>query len=52
MKMDRKYVRRRRVVAFIFVGIPLLVGAYFLVNNIWWTGTGYCWGSSVKCLGI
>jgi len=52
MKMEKKFVRRRRVVAFIVVGIPLLIAAYYLVNHVWWTGTGYCWGDSVKCLGM
>ena len=52
MRMEKKFVRRRRVVAFIVVGIPLLIAAYYLVNHVWWTGTGYCWGDSVKCLGM
>jgi len=51
MKMDRKYVNRRRWVVFIFIGIPLLVISYYLVNHIWWTGTGYCWGTMQKCVG-
>lgn len=50
-KMDRKYVRRRRVVGFI-AGAVMLVAAYYVVNHIWWTGTSYCWGSSQKCIGL
>jgi hypothetical protein len=52
MKMERKYVRRRRTVAFIFIGIPLLIVAYYLMSHIWWTGTSYCWGTMEKCVGL
>ena len=50
MKMQRKYVIRRRVV-FGTLAIVGLVGMYFLVNHIWWRGSGYCWGDMVKCEG-
>ena len=52
MKMDRKYVNRRRWVAFIFIGIPLLVLGFYLINHIWWTDNGYCFGSMEKCIGL
>ena len=38
----------------IAVGILILLGALALVyisTHIWWTGSGYCFGSAVKCLG-
>ena len=51
MKMDRKYVIRRKVVfgALILIG---LICAFYVVNHIWWTGTGYCWGTAEKCVGL
>jgi hypothetical protein len=52
MKMQRKYVRRRRTAAFIFIGIPALVAAYYVVNHLWWVGNGYCWGTMEKCVGL
>jgi hypothetical protein len=48
MRMERKYVVRRRVV----FGVAALIGiiaAYYLVNHIWWTGNGWCWGDIYKC---
>jgi len=51
MKMDRKYVNRRRAVAFIFIGIPLLVVVYYFATHIWWTGSSYCFGDIYKCEG-
>ena len=50
-KMDRKYVIRRRIV-FGTLAVVGIIAAYYLVNHIWWTGIGYCWGDSVKCIGI
>jgi hypothetical protein len=50
-KMDRKYVIRRRIV-FGTLAIVGFIAAFYLVNHIWWTGTGYCWGTSEKCIGI
>jgi hypothetical protein len=52
MKMDRKYVNRRRWVAFIFIGIPLLLLGYYIMGHIWWTGTGYCINTMEKCVGL
>ena len=49
--MDRKYVIRRRVV-FGTLALVGIIAAYYLVNHIWWTGNGYCWGTSEKCIGI
>ena len=51
MKMERKYVRRRRIVS-IIIGAVVLVIAYYLINHIWWTGNGYCWGTMEKCVGL
>jgi len=51
MKMQRKYVIRRRVVfaPFVIVG---LVALYYIVNHVWWTGSGWCLGSAQKCIGL
>jgi hypothetical protein len=48
--MDYKYVMRRRMV-FVTLAIVGLIAAYYLVNHIWWTGSGYCWGDMIKCEG-
>jgi hypothetical protein len=50
-KMDRKYVIRRRIV-FGTLGVIAFIAAFYIVNHIWWTGNGYCWGTSEKCIGI
>ena len=49
-KMDKKYVRRRRVV----FGIAVAIALYALVQvsgHLWWVGgdEGYCWGEMVEC---
>ena len=49
MRMEKKYINRRRWVAFIFIGIPLLVLSYYLVSHIWWVGDHYCFGDIMKC---
>ena len=48
MKMERKYVMRRRVV-FGVLAIAGLVILYLIVNHIWWTGSGICWGDVLQC---
>jgi hypothetical protein len=46
MKLTKRGKRVRAIA--ILLG---LVAIYFIVNNIWWTGTNYCWGSIDKCIG-
>lgn len=53
MKMDRKYIIRRRV-AFA-IALPLAVMAlmafYYIATHIWWVdwNEGYCFGSIEQC---
>jgi hypothetical protein len=54
MKMEKKYIRRRRV-AFalaVVLAVSALVGLYEVVSNLWWVGNGYCWGEFDKCYGL
>ena len=46
MKLTKRGKRVRAIA--ILLG---LVAIYYIVNHIWWTGTGYCWGSIDKCVG-
>ncbi len=46
MKLTKRGKRVRAIA--ILIG---LIAIYYIVNNIWWTGTGYCWGSIDKCVG-
>jgi len=49
MKMERKYVVRRRVVFSIaVVTLFLVIGA--ISTNLWWTDNGYCWGDMFECM--
>ena len=48
-KMERKYVIRRRVF-FTIVVVAVVAVAWSVAGNLWWTETGYCWGSLDKCL--
>jgi hypothetical protein len=48
--MERKFVRRRRVVFGLAVAIALY--AIFQVSgHLWWVGgeEGYCWGEMIEC---
>ena len=45
------YYRVRFAVRVLFWA-SLALGLYLLVNNLWWVGDGYCWGSGVECLEI
>ena len=49
MKMERKYVVRRRVVFSIAVSaLAFAIGT--ITANLWWTGNGYCWGDMFECM--
>jgi len=51
MKMGSKYIMRRRVAfgVLLIVGFAVLLAGYYLVNHIWWTGNGWCFGDLMKC---
>jgi hypothetical protein len=46
MKLTKRGKRVRAIA--ILLG---LIAIYYIVNNIWWTGTGYCWGNINECVG-
>lgn len=45
MKLTKRGKRVRAVA--ILAGIILI---YYVINHIWWTPTGYCWGTATECL--
>ena len=52
MKMDRKYIIRRRFAFVIALALAVvaLIGMYQVVSHIWWVeGQGYCWGTLSEC---
>jgi hypothetical protein len=52
MKMDRKYIIRRRFAFVIALALAVvaLIGMYQVVSHIWWVeGSGYCWGTLEQC---
>ena len=51
MKMNRKYIRRRRVAFALAVALAVAVGWGFwqVISNLWWVGNGYCWGEMTEC---
>ncbi len=51
MKMERKYVVRRRVVFSIAV-ISLALVINLRTANLWWTENGYCWGDMFECMKV
>ena len=42
--------KRGNLVAGIAIGL-LIAGLIWLSGNLWWTGTGYCIGTMLECLG-
>ena len=46
MKLTKRG-KRVRAIAIVFG----LIAIYYITNNIWWVGNGYCWGDMVKCYG-
>lgn len=51
MKMERKYVVRRRVVFSIAV-VTLAFAIGMITTNLWWTSDGYCWGDMFECMKV
>jgi len=48
-----KLTRRGEIVFKVLLiagALLLLWGVYEVVGNLWWTGSGYCWGSMVECM--
>jgi len=39
---SRTYYRTRTAARALF-WLGILIGAYYLVNHIWWTGNGWSW---------
>lgn len=53
MKMEKKYIRRRRVAFALSVVLAsaLVYGIWKVSGNLWWVGgeEGYCWGEMTEC---
>lgn len=41
----------RRRWAYLIGGLALLAAIVYLSGRLWWTGSGYCLGSMVECMG-
>lgn len=48
MSKVRLTKRGKRVRAILI--LLAIVAYYYLVSHIWWTGTGYCWGTGIECM--
>jgi hypothetical protein len=44
MKLTKRGKRVRAVL--ILAGI---IALYYVSTHLWWTGTGYCWGTITEC---
>lgn len=51
MKMEAKYIRRRRVAFAIAVVLASMAlwAMYQITGHIWWVGDHYCWGEMTEC---
>jgi hypothetical protein len=45
------YYRVRFAVRVLFWG-SLVAGLLWVAGSVWWTGSGYCFGSMVECVPI
>ena len=45
MRLNKKQRRIRAVLI-----LAAIVAAFYIMGHIWWTDSGYCWGSAVECL--
>jgi len=45
-----RLTKRGRVVVALAI-LLALAGAVMVSANLWWTGSGYCWGSLNSCMG-
>jgi hypothetical protein len=43
-----KLTRRGKQVRAVLI-LALIVGAYFVATHLWWTPSGYCWGTMESC---
>lgn len=41
----------RRRWAYLIGGLALFAGIVYLSGRLWWTGSGYCLGSMIECMG-
>jgi len=46
-----KLTRRGKIVVWI-AGLIAFYATFWLINHIWWTDNGYCFGSMEKCVGL
>jgi hypothetical protein len=49
MKLTRRGEILFKVLLIAGAGL-LFWGVFEVVGNLWWTGSGYCWGSMVECM--
>jgi hypothetical protein len=40
--------RGRRVRAILILAAIAVI--YYVSGHLWWTGSGYCWGTAAECL--
>ena len=54
MTKKLQLTKRGKIVLLIAYALGALLALILLVwvsSNVWWTGSGYCFGSASKCLG-
>lgn len=49
MKLTKRGERVFKILI-IIGGALVALGVYEVIGNLWWTGSGYCWGSMVECM--
>jgi len=45
MKLNKKQRRVRAVLI-----LAAIVAVFYTIGHVWWTDSGYCWGSAAECL--
>lgn len=43
--------RVRRAVVFTLIAVATVFAIWQVATNLWWVGTGYCWGDYFECVG-
>ena len=46
-----RLTRRGKIVVTI-AALMALYGLFWVESHIWYVGTGYCWGTMEKCVGL
>jgi len=41
----------RRRWAYLLAGLAIAAGMVYMSARIWWTGSGYCFGTHSECMG-